>query len=110
MDLVVVLMGGDGELSSSGKTLDKATKGALSRAVDARSFVGKKGETLTLYAPAGREKLNIVLVGVGSRERPGYFGRAQEIGAAIYKSLSSLGADFRGCFCRSAARCEDKNS
>jgi len=94
---VVVLMGGDGELSSSGKTLDKATKGALSRAVDARSFVGKKGETLTLYAPAGREKLNIVLVGVGAAKDLDTL-RAQEIGAAIYKSLSSLGADSAAVF------------
>lgn len=89
---VVFLMGGDGELSASAKSLDKAIKGAISRAVEARSFVGKKGETLSVFSPEGREHLNILLVGAGSAKDLDTL-RAQEIGAIVYKSLSSLGAD-----------------
>jgi len=98
---VVFLMGGDGELSASAKTLDKATNGAISRAVEARSFVGKKGETLSVFSPAGRESLNILLVGAGAAKDLDTL-MAQEIGAIVYKSLAGLGAGSAAVFAEAA--------
>ena len=86
---LVFLIGGNGELGSSAKAIDKATKGALSRAVEARSFSGKKGETLAVHAPQGREKLNVLLVGTGATADLDTL-QAQEIGAQIYKALAGL--------------------
>ena len=79
---LVFLVGGDGELSAAAKTVDKATTGALSRAVNARGFSGKKGENLTVLAPQGREDLNILLFGSGAAKDLDTL-QAQEIGAGI---------------------------
>ena len=86
---LVFLVGGSGDLAPSAKAVDKATKGALSRAIEARSFSGKKGETLAVHAPQGREKLSIVLVGTGAAVDLDAL-KAQEIGAQIYKAISGL--------------------
>jgi leucyl aminopeptidase len=88
---LVFLVGGDGELSAAAKTVDKATTGALSRAVNARGFSGKKAENLTVLAPQGREDLNILLFGSGAAKDLDTL-QAQEIGAGIYKALRALSA------------------
>lgn len=86
---LVFLVGGAGDLGVSAKAVDKATKGALSRALEARSFSGKKGETLAVHAPQGREKLSVLLVGTGASADLDILN-AQEVGAQIYKVLSGL--------------------
>ncbi len=61
---VMVLEGG--KLTSSAKSLDKSSDGALSRAIKAGRFDGKAGQTLWVFAPAGLDKLSILLLGMGA--------------------------------------------
>ncbi|MEK7820579.1 MAG: M17 family peptidase N-terminal domain-containing protein, partial [Pseudomonadota bacterium] len=48
----------DRKLGPSAKALDKATRGALGRAMAASRFKGKKGQTLQMLAPSG-SKLDV---------------------------------------------------
>ena len=89
---VILLVGKDGELGASARSVDKATKGAVARAIEAGSFTGKKGESLAIYAPQGREKLSILLMGMGSAKKLDV-QQAQEVGAYIYKALRGLQAN-----------------
>jgi leucyl aminopeptidase len=57
-----------GKLSEGAQDLDKATGGALARAVAAGRFKGAKGASLELIAPTGRENARITLLGVGDGE------------------------------------------
>jgi leucyl aminopeptidase len=55
----------DRALSPTAERLDKATGGALKRALAASRFAGKPGQTLTVLAPNGVKASRIVLVGLG---------------------------------------------
>jgi leucyl aminopeptidase len=87
--LLVFLVDADARLGTSAKAIDKATKGALSRALKAASFAGKKGESLSVLAPQGREKTTILLIGAGDAKDMDAL-RAQEIGAQIYKAAGGI--------------------
>jgi leucyl aminopeptidase len=87
--LLVFLVDADARLGTSAKAIDKATKGALSRALKAASFAGKKGESLSVLAPQGREKVTILLIGAGDAKDMDAL-RAQEIGAQIYKAAGAV--------------------
>ncbi|MDA0786775.1 MAG: leucyl aminopeptidase [Proteobacteria bacterium] len=87
--LLVFLIDADGRLGTSAKAVDKATQGALSRALKAASFAGKKGESLSVLAPQGREQATILLVGAGDAKDVDAL-RAQEIGAQIYKAAGAV--------------------
>ncbi len=89
--MVVLLVGSDGALGTSAKSIDKATGGALARAIEARNFTGKKGESVAVLAPHGRETLNILLVGAGAGADLDTL-QAQELGATIYKAVGGLSA------------------
>jgi len=90
--VLVFLVDSDARLGASAKAVDKATKDALARALNASSFAGKKGESLTIIAPQGREKLTVLLVGAGpAKDVDGL--RAQEIGAQVYKAVSGASAN-----------------
>ncbi len=54
-----------GKLSASAKAMDKASDGAVARAIGASRFDGKAGQTLWVLAPAGLENVNILLLGLG---------------------------------------------
>ncbi|MDH5556897.1 MAG: leucyl aminopeptidase [Alphaproteobacteria bacterium] len=62
---VVVLVEEGKKLSSAAKELDKQTKGAVTRAIGASKFEGKKGQTLEILAPAGSDLDRILLAGTG---------------------------------------------
>ncbi len=55
----------DRKLLPAGADLDKQTGGALSRAMAASRFTGKKGELLEVLAPPGLPNSRIVLCGLG---------------------------------------------
>ena len=63
--VVAVCVEEGGKLSATAKQLDKSTKGALTRAIKASRFTGKKSQLLDLVAPAEVALDRIVLVGVG---------------------------------------------
>lgn len=90
--VLVFLVDANARLGSSAKAVDKATKGALSRALKAGIFAGKKGENLSILAPQGREKATILLIGAGNAKDLDAL-RAQEIGAQIYKALGAVSAN-----------------
>src|SRR5262245_58171039 len=56
------------KLTVAAKALDRLSKGALSRALDASRFDGKIGETLSLLAPARLQNSRVILVGLGKRK------------------------------------------
>jgi len=62
---VVALALADRVLSPTAERLDKATGGAVKRALAASRFTGKSGQTLTVLAPNGVKASRIVLVGLG---------------------------------------------
>ncbi|MCG5241117.1 leucyl aminopeptidase [Azospirillum doebereinerae] len=66
--IVAVTVAAERGLGALGQSLDQKTGGALTRAMAAARYNGKKDETLTLLAPAGVELERILLVGVGKAE------------------------------------------
>ncbi len=55
----------DGKLPATTADLDKATGGALTRAIKASRFAGKKGQVLEVLAPQGLPNSRVLLVGIG---------------------------------------------
>src|ERR1700685_1144454 len=54
-----------GVLTPSAEALDKATAGALKRALGSSRFTGKRGQILEILAPAGLRASRILLAGLG---------------------------------------------
>ncbi len=79
-----------GKLSEGAQDLDKATSGALARAVAAGRFKGAKGASLELIAPTGRENARITLLGVGDGEWNAE--SAETFGASAYQANKTNGA------------------
>ncbi len=55
----------DGKKSKTFNDIDKATDGAIARAVKAAEFDAKKGKTLDIVSPSGLANSRILLVGAG---------------------------------------------
>ena len=66
---VVVLVEEGKKLSPAAKDLDKQTKGAVKRAIAASKFVGKKGQSLEIMAPAGGSLDRVLLAGTGKAQK-----------------------------------------
>jgi leucyl aminopeptidase len=62
---VAVMVAADRKLLPTAAALDKQTKGALKRAMNASRFTGKKGQSLSIMAPGGTKIDRVTLVGVG---------------------------------------------
>ncbi|WP_448206610.1 leucyl aminopeptidase [Azospirillum sp. sgz302134] len=62
---VAVTVAAERALGAAGQDLDQKTGGALTRAMKASRFTGKKDETLVILAPAGVEVDRVLLVGLG---------------------------------------------
>ncbi len=62
---IVVGVAADGKLADVAQTLDKATGGALTRAIAASRFTGKKGQLLEVLAPQGLTASRVLLIGMG---------------------------------------------
>lgn len=58
----------DGKPTAGFEKLDKAADGALSRAIKAAEFKGKKNKTLDLVSPAALSNGAVILVGVGPQK------------------------------------------
>ena len=63
--IVVVGVFATRDLCPSGKKLNKSLDGALSRAMRASRFMGNKGQTLSIVAPAGSRLDRVILIGLG---------------------------------------------
>lgn len=79
-----------GALSPAALRCDKASGGALSRALKFSRFTGKSGELLEVAAPAGMAASRLLLVGLGKPEGLDEKG-LEVIGAQIIARLLTLG-------------------
>jgi leucyl aminopeptidase len=77
-------------LGPTATTLDRRTKGALTRALAGSRFAGKLDETLSVLAPRGLPCSRVVLVGFG-REAALDAPAAQRIGGALVAHLAPSG-------------------
>lgn len=64
-EVLAVLVHEGRALAGNGQTLDNATSGALTRAMNASRFTGGSNSTLIVAAPTGVEAATIVLTGAG---------------------------------------------
>ena len=64
-DALVVAVGAENALSPAAEAADKATGGAISRAIAASRFTGKPRQFLDLLAPNGLSIGRLVLAGLG---------------------------------------------
>ena len=87
---VVVAVLSGGKLLATAERLDKATDGALSRAIGASRFKGECGQSLTVMSPAGIDASRVVLMGVGDASRFDDLA-AQALGGRAYAAVSSTG-------------------
>ena len=63
---VAVMAFEGGKLSTAAEDMDKATGGAVTRAIAAGRFAGKAGQTVELVVPAGLDVQRLVVVGAGA--------------------------------------------
>ena len=77
-------------LTRSAEALDKASGGAITRALKASRFIGKKDEMLAILAPAGTELRRIVLVGLGKAAALDTLAW-QNLGGHILNHLNGVG-------------------
>ncbi len=68
-DAYVALVFEDNDLSPAAAELEKASDGALSRAMKASRFTGASGQTVSIVAPAGVEADRVLLLGAGGRDK-----------------------------------------
>jgi leucyl aminopeptidase len=77
-------------LSPSAERLERETGGALSRAMNASRFQGKKDEVLALLAPANVAASRILLAGLGKAEEVDA-RRLQDLGGNLVAQLNGAG-------------------
>lgn len=68
-DAVVVGCYSDGELQAAARQIDEATGGALTKLIEAKEIEGKAGSLTTVLAPNGVAATQVVVVGLGDREK-----------------------------------------
>jgi len=78
------------KLTASAAALDKATKGAVKRAIKASRFKGKKGQTVSLLAPSGSKLDRILLIGLGKAKDITDMA-LQRAGGAAYAGITNTG-------------------
>ena len=85
---VVLPVGDGGRLGSAGAALDKRTGGALSRAMKAAEFRGKREKALTIVVPGGTKLSRVVLVGVGDTKTIDGMA-AERLGAVMFDAIAA---------------------
>jgi len=81
--IVVVSATAGSKLSAAAAKLDKKAGGALTRAIKASRFEGKKGQSLNVMAPAGTKLDRVMVVGLGKAEDITEL-EMQKLGGRIY--------------------------
>ena len=88
---LVVGVLGDGAFTPSAADADKATGGALKRAVAASGkFTGKPGQVVEVLAPQGLKASRVLLVGMGKEFTA---GAAEKLAAGMVARLYTAGVD-----------------
>ena len=87
----LIALAADGrKLGKLAGQLDKATKGAIARALEASRFKGGAEEFLTILAPAGVEVARIILAGIGQPAKYDALA-AQSLGGRLVSALNIAG-------------------
>ncbi|HEX6118118.1 MAG TPA: M17 family peptidase N-terminal domain-containing protein, partial [Dongiaceae bacterium] len=87
----LVALAADGrKLGKLATQLDKTTKGAIARALEASRFKGGAEEFLTILAPAGVEVARIILAGIGQPAKYDALA-AQSLGGRLVAALNGTG-------------------
>jgi len=87
----LVALAADGrKLGKLAQQLDKATKGAIARALEASRFKGGAEEFLTILAPAGVEVARIIVAGIGAPAKYDALA-AQSLGGRLVAALNNTG-------------------
>ncbi|NQV43636.1 MAG: leucyl aminopeptidase [Rhodospirillales bacterium] len=76
------------KLTDSAKGLDKQLKGAVSRAVKVGQFEGKRGQSVSIPAPAGSKLDAVLVVGLGEAKSLDALA-CQDMGGRIYSAVST---------------------
>jgi leucyl aminopeptidase len=87
---IVVLAAAERKLLKTGTRLDKATGGALTRAMAASRFTGKKDQILEGMATAGSEYSRVILAGLGDPKEIKPLD-LQNLGGALVAHLNKVG-------------------
>lgn len=90
-DCVVVGVNKESKLSNSAKSIDKASKGYLSKILKQGDISGKQGQTLMLYNVPGIKANRVLLVGCGAKENQNEMSYRKTI-QAIHGKLTDSGA------------------
>lgn len=86
-DSLVVTIKNNAELTESGRALDEATAGAVTRAMQAEGFRGEKDTLLEIIAPCNIAAKRIVLIGLGDPKTL-KLTDIEKFGADLYRHLS----------------------
>jgi leucyl aminopeptidase len=87
---VVVAIMEDRKLSPHAIEIDKASGGAIRRAMEASRFTGKPDETLMIPAPPNLDLSRVLLIGVG-KPRLGERNTRQNRGGIVLAALNAVG-------------------
>ena len=104
--VVVLTVGPDLALGSVGDRLDKATGGALKRAIAAAGFKGKARNAIEILGPQGVEQKRIVVIGTGPRDQVTEQDWAR-LGGAAYAQITAREATAASLVVDAAAVGED---
>jgi leucyl aminopeptidase len=85
---VILPVGDGGKLGPAGAALDKSTGGALTRAMKAADYRGKREKTLTVAVPANTKLSRVVLVGVGDAKTVDGTA-AERLGAVAFDAIAA---------------------
>lgn len=88
---VAITVAADRSLGEVGRKLDQSTGGALTRAMNASRFTGKREETLTILAPSGVDLDRLLLIGIGKIADVSEL-TLQAIGGTLVATLDKSGA------------------
>ncbi len=98
-DAVVVGVYADEQLSGAAEELNRATQGVLAKLLESKDLSGKRGEVVTLFAPAGIRARQATLIGLGVRaalDRSGAFRAAATAAKALAGKERGLVAFYLG--------------
>ena len=96
----------DRKLPKVAADLDKRSKGALQRAMEASRFKGNRGEILEILAPAGLPNSRVVLVGMGNPAKL-KLTDLENMGGALLGHLNRVGETEATALVNAAADGED---
>jgi len=90
-DSVVVLVAEGGKLLATAAEFNKAANGAIKTAIETSRFEGKKGDTLSILAPANIPFSRLTLLGIGKEKELDAL-KAQIAGGKLVAHLKNSGA------------------